>query len=97
MNIKHDNSTTSININKHSDVTSLIDLNLIENCDTVGDTLNVSLKRKNNLGTFENRKLNAIRYRLCSSIFALGANAVRREMHSLFMKSYTIQSIDCIR
>ena len=97
MKIKNENNSTSINVNKHSDVTSLIDLNLIENCDTLGNTLSVGFKRKTNLGTLENRKVNALRYRLCSSIFAMAANSVRREMHSLLVKSYLIESIDCIR
>ena len=75
-------NSDNLTIKSRQELVNLIDLNLICNIDTVGNMLNVKLNRKSNFNTLENRRKLALKYSLCSSLFAICANAIRREIHN---------------
>ena len=51
----------------------------------------------NSIHTAVQRRKNAFKYSLCSSLFALSVNAIRIEMHRMYSFSLTTNDIYCIR
>ena len=99
---KNNNTNRQITVYEKKDLQNLISFDMLDGADTIGHHMTCKLKHSCPGQTAFQRRKNAFKFSLSSTLFALSVNATRREMHRLFLylKLHNIKAIradtDCL-